>query len=252
MHAPSTSASSSVAPGSSLDRAAVIAALVYPSLLTLVYFVLAAELPTVVQQTIYLVGKLLQFVFPAVWVLLVLRLSAGSGAPAYRGVASGLAFGAVVAAAMLTAYQLWFAPAGYLAPMAPILQEKLGGFGVASIATYAALSVFYSLVHSALEEYYWRWFVYARLRSFLSTWPAIIISSLGFAAHHVIVLAVYFGPSHPLTILFSLSVAVGGLFWAWLYERSGSLWGPWLSHLLVDAAIFIIGYSLVAQWLADG
>jgi hypothetical protein len=34
-----------------------------------------------------------------------------------------------------------------------------------------------------------------------------------------------------------------------LYRRSGSLYGPWLSHLLVDAAIFWIGYDLVADLL---
>ena len=53
------------------------------------------------------------------------------------------------------------------------------------------------------------------------------------------------GFSSPATWLFSVCVAVGGAMWAWLYERTGSLLGPWLSHLLVDAAIFAIGYDLV-------
>jgi membrane protease YdiL (CAAX protease family) len=44
----------------------------------------------------------------------------------------------------------------------------------------------------------------------------------------------------------SLGVAVGGAVWARLYDRSGSLLGPWLSHLLVDAAIFFVGYELLA------
>jgi uncharacterized protein len=53
----------------------------------------------------------------------------------------------------------------------------------------------------------------------------------------------------PWTWLFSLSVAVGGAFWAWLYQRTGSLYGPWLSHLLVDAAIFLVGYDLASDLL---
>ena len=28
-------------------------------------------------------------------------------------------------------------------------------------------------------------------------------------------------------------------------DESGSLLGPWLSHCLIDAAIFLIGYDLV-------
>jgi membrane protease YdiL (CAAX protease family) len=73
----------------------------------------------------------------------------------------------------------------------------------------------------------------------------VAISSLGFMAHHVLVLGKYFGFSSPATWLFSVCVAVGGAVWAWLYERTESLLGPWLSHLLVDAAIFAIGYDLV-------
>jgi membrane protease YdiL (CAAX protease family) len=68
-------------------------------------------------------------------------------------------------------------------------------------------------------------------------------------AHHVILLATYFGWSSPWTYAFSLAVAVGGAVWAWLYERSGSLVGPWLSHLVVDAAIFLVGYDLARDLL---
>ena len=63
-------------------------------------------------------------------------------------------------------------------------------------------------------------------------------------AHHVIVLARYFGWGSPMTIAFSLGVAIGGVVWAELYRRSGTLLGPWLSHALVDAAIFIIAFHL--------
>ena len=35
-----------------------------------------------------------------------------------------------------------------------------------------------------------------------------------------------------------------------LYDRSKSLYGPWLSHALVDAAIFVVGYQMVKGHLA--
>jgi membrane protease YdiL (CAAX protease family) len=114
---------------------------------------------------------------------------------------------------------------------------------------YVALAVFYSLAHSLLEEYYWRWFVFGQLRRLLPLWPAIVVSAVGFMAHHVLVLSLYFGWWTWPTMLLSAAVAAGGGFWAWLYDRSGSLLGPWLSHLLIDAGIFFVGFHLVRQTL---
>ncbi len=64
-------------------------------------------------------------------------------------------------------------------------------------------------------------------------------------AHHVLVLGRFFGFANWATYLFAACVAVGGAVWAWLYERTGSLVGPWASHLLVDAAIFAVGFDIV-------
>lgn len=114
---------------------------------------------------------------------------------------------------------------------------------------FIALGAFYAVFHSLLEEYYWRWFVFQRLQRLWALTPAIGLSSIAFMAHHVILMAVFFGWSSPWTYFFSLSVAVGGAVWAWLYARSGSIYAPWLSHLLVDAAIFSIGYDLAKDLL---
>ena len=157
------------------------------------------------------------------------------GVPPRVGWGSDLALGLVVLAATWFLYQFVLKPFGSLADANQQVLEKVSGFGVGSIWAYAALAVFYSAIHSGLEEYYWRWFVFGQLRQLTTPGQPIGVSSLGFMAHHVIVLGFYFGWQSPLTYLFSLAVALGGAFWAWLYERTGSLAGPWLSHLLVDA-----------------
>jgi membrane protease YdiL (CAAX protease family) len=64
-------------------------------------------------------------------------------------------------------------------------------------------------------------------------------------AHHVFILAVYFGWDSPWTYFLSLSVAAGGFIWAWMFEKTASLYGVWASHALVDTAIFIVGYDVV-------
>jgi membrane protease YdiL (CAAX protease family) len=63
--------------------------------------------------------------------------------------------------------------------------------------------------------------------------------------HHVVILGGFF-PGHfwEIVLPFSLAIAVGGVVWAWMYERSGSLLGPWLSHLIVDVALMAVGYRL--------
>jgi membrane protease YdiL (CAAX protease family) len=161
------------------------------------------------------------------------------------GVLDGLAFGAVVSGGMLLAYHFWLKPASVFSAATEPMVAKLTGIGLLTPAAFIALGVFYSLLHSLLEESYWRWFVFARLAENARLWVAIFVSSLGFAAHHVLVIGFYFGWASPTTWLFSAAVAMGGAVWAWLYHRHGSLVGPWLGHLLVDAAIFAVGYDLV-------
>jgi hypothetical protein len=155
-----------------------------------------------------------------------------------------------VFAAALLFYHFWLKPAGHFGSAADVVREKIAGFHVNSVWTYLAMGVFYSVVHAFLEEYYWRWFVFGQLRQLLPVAVAIPVSGVGFMLHHILVLGFYFGWSGATTWIFSAAVGVGGMFWAGLYHRSGSLYGPWLSHLLIDAAIFAVGYDLVREWLA--
>jgi membrane protease YdiL (CAAX protease family) len=78
------------------------------------------------------------------------------------------------------------------------------------------------------------------------------MSALAFMAHHVIVLGEFFEEAPWLAWLLSSAVAIGGAFWAWLYERTQSIFASWLSHALIDAGIFWIGYELVRSMLGDG
>ncbi len=224
-------------------------ALLLPSLITYLYFVVLAQRPAEWQQTAYGVGKTMQFLLPVIWVLAVQRDGTRWGLPPLVGGRRGLAFGLLVMLGTWFAYQWILQPFGWLDEAGPQVQQKVRGFGVGSIWAYAALTLFYSAVHSGLEEYYWRWFVFDRLRHVTRLPWAILLSSLGFMAHHVIVLGFFFGWQSPLTYLLSGAVAVGGAFWAWLYDRTGSLAGPWLSHALVDVGIFVVGFDIVRNAL---
>jgi membrane protease YdiL (CAAX protease family) len=231
------------------DWIAVIFALVLPTLVTLAYFVLAAEFSPTVQQVTYGVAKTFQFLFPIGFVVLVQRHWPRLWPVTTSGVGVGLIFGLIVAASMYTLYHFGLKSTEFFAAAANEMREKIDGMDLESATVFIAVGVFYSLVHSFLEEYYWRWFVFGQMRELTRLWPAIVVSSLGFMAHHVLVIGTYFGFFSPVTWLFSFCVAIGGAVWAWLYDRSGSLLGPWLSHLLVDAAIFFIGYEIAGSLL---
>jgi membrane protease YdiL (CAAX protease family) len=230
----------------------VIFGLVFPMFITWGYFVLAASYSSGVQQTTYLVVKCIQFAFPLVWVVLVLRESLQWRRPTTNGLVLGALFSLAVVAAGWFLFDLMLRDTAAFAAAAPKIRDKIAKFGIDSTWKYAVLGVFYSLIHSLLEEYYWRWFVFRQLRNLVPLWPAIFVSALAFMGHHVILLSEFFKEAPWLAWLLSSGVAVGGVFWAWLYDRTGSLYSTWLSHLLIDAGIFWVGYELVRNALLNG
>ncbi|HKD35353.1 MAG TPA: type II CAAX endopeptidase family protein, partial [Pirellulales bacterium] len=226
-----------------LRWAAIVFALGFPSLLTWVYFIALDGHAAGIQQAAYVVGKTIQFVFPAFWVFVVERQRLERLALSGRGLMLGIAFGTVISAAMFGAYFGGLANSNVMLSAAAIVRQRLASFGVTNPAVMIAAGAFYAIIHSLLEEYYWRWFAFGELRRLVSLRTAIVVSSLAFTGHHVIVLVKYL-PEMPWWPLASLAVAIGGAAWAWLYHRSRSLLAPWISHAIVDAALFAIGYSM--------
>lgn len=227
------------------DLVAVLFALVMPTIITWLYFFQAEGMAPAVQLTVFNVVKTIQFTFPLFWVLAIQRGRVTLKPPNSQGLELGVAFGAVVASAMFAVYLAFLRGSQPVVDATEIVIAKVSGWGIDEPWKYTLLGLFYALIHSFLEEYYWRWFVFGQLRRFTSLGTAITISALGFMAHHVLVLGKFCGFDSPLTYILSACVAIGGAFWAWLYDRTGSLLGPWLGHMVIDAAIFAIGYDLI-------
>lgn len=230
------------------DLYALLFALTFPTLMTVVYFILLAGEVTAIQQVAFSIGKGIQFLFPALWIIRIERRSIGWQRPRVTDFAWGAVLGAALLAGTLALYHFGLKPAGvFTDAVVQAIRKKVEGMAVATIPRYVGLGVFYSVFHSLLEEYYWRWFVFGQLRRLISLPAAIFISGIGFMAHHVCVVSVFFGWFSIWSIGLSLAVAVGGMIWAWLYQRTESLFGPWISHAFVDAALFIVGYDLILR-----
>lgn len=233
--------------------------LLFPTGMAWAEFVLTARAgagPNRATQFAYAGGKLVQFAWPVVCVVFIerrfhLRASLGRkphDEPSWGfrpALALGIGFGLLVAAGMLALYFGALRDSAVFAASPGQVHDKLREFGLDSPGGFALFAGFVTLVHSLLEEYYWRWFVFGRLRRLVSLGWAVALSSAGFTAFHIFPLETFL-PGHFWTaaLPFAGCVAVGGAFWAWLYDRGRSLLPPWVSHALVDAALFVIGYDL--------
>jgi membrane protease YdiL (CAAX protease family) len=230
------------------EIAVLLLATTLPAAAAWLYFVALAGSPWM--PAVYGASKVVQFSLPAAAALAAAPRRPALPPLAPRALGWGFGSGAAAAAALLGLYALVFRGGSLAAGARPRISDRIEAIGAGSHARYAALALFLSVIHSFLEEYYWRWFVFGRLRAHAGPAAAVAVSSLAFAAHHVIVLHAFMGPERLWTGTAGLSAAVAaaGAAWAALYARAGSITSPWISHALVDAALMAIGYDLRWGW----
>lgn len=232
----------------SADSLVLVASLL-PLLAAWIYFVRMAGDDRA--RFVYLGAKVIQFSLPVVWLwttrspvqLPLLSTVRQLG----WGVISGLAMGVGI-----LAWCRWLLAGSALEEVSrQRIAATLANFGIDTPLSYLGMAVGLSLVHSLLEELYWRGFVFGRASAWAPRSAAVALSSLAFASHHLLVVQRYLpdGTFFTLALPATLAVAAGGAFWCWLFRKSGSLGPPWISHLLVDAALMLAGYQLTAALL---
>jgi hypothetical protein len=195
--------------------------------------------PGAAGPAIFLAAKIWLLILPAAWRLLVdqepLSLS-----PARRGgfgmaAVLGLAIGAtiVVTAAMIG--PRWIDEAHVRA-----MAERNG---IGTPARYLALAAYWILVNSVIEEYVYRWFVFRQCETLAGGARGALLSAVLFTIHHVVALKVQF--DWRVTALASTGVFLGGWIWSMLYLRYRSIWPGYLSHAIVDVAVYIVGWRII-------
>jgi membrane protease YdiL (CAAX protease family) len=226
---------------------ALAAAMLYPTLLAYLYIVAlpGAGADARAVQATWLGGKALECVLPLLWLRWLDGRWPRPTAPTGRGLVLGLGSGLAIAALMLLLY-FGVLRHHHLFSSAPArVHQKVAEFGLDAPAAFLGFAALLSVVHSLLEEYYWRWFVFGRLQRLLPVGAAVLLASAAFMAFHLIDLAAFFpGRFFRLALPLGACVGIGGAGWCFLYRRSGSLYGPWLCHLVLDAALMTIGYDL--------
>lgn len=223
----------------------------FPTVFTWTYFIFGERFAPTFSKYVFVAGKTLQFAFPAFVATFVLQTRWLVRRPNRRGLAAGAIFGGVVGCAIFLIGGYLTSDPGAFAPMIEQARNELSGrlvpLGLATPSAFFALTLFYSVAHSGLEEYYWRWFTFGLLSARLPSLAATLLANAAFTLHHILLLGVYFGFDQPATRFCAFGVFVGGLVWQEIYRRSDSIYGAWLSHGLIDAGIFGVGFLLLPK-----
>jgi len=195
---------------------------------------------TAAGKIIIVACRLWLVLLPALWLKFIDGGQWSWSPPKLGGFRTAAVLGLVIAAVIFIAHAI----ASHFGAMHPEkIVDSAARTGLNHPGIYLAGALYWITFNSLMEEYIWRWFVFRKFEVLLGGKPAVPAAALAFTAHHVIVLAAQF--YWPIALLGSVGVFIGGAIWSWLYLRYRSVWPCYLSHAIVDAAIFIIGYRLI-------
>jgi membrane protease YdiL (CAAX protease family) len=218
----------------------LILAATLPTAAALAYFVVWADQP--LAAAIYGGTKLAMIGLLAVlWRTGRLPVIAPAAAPR-PALREGLLAGAIMAALIVG---LSLGPlAGLWRAATPQIAAKVAEFHLATPAAYLLGALALCVVHSLLEELYWRRLVFGGLCARLPPAAAHPLAGLAFAGHHVVIAGVYagWGAAVPL----GLVVGGAGVAWSLLVRRHGGLAGAWIAHACCDAALLALGWRALA------
>lgn len=186
-----------------------------------------------------ILSKIWLLVVPLIWLFWVDKSNWKIQYPKQRDLLPGVGFGLLMFSIILIAY--W-----QLGPQwidITYVRDKAKQVGIDNLILYSASGLYWTFFNSLLEEFIWRWFVYRKCEILVSGLKAVVLSALFFTSHHTVGLAAYF--DWRVTILGSLGVFLAGAVWSWCYLTYRSIWPGYISHILADIAIFIIGWQLI-------
>lgn len=217
-------------------------ALCVPAISAFIYF--GTDAPPALAKPLYGAAKAFLLVWPLIAWFMILpqqQKQLPKSPNRKQSFIWGIVSGTMIVAAM---FGLMQTPVGDLVEATePMIREK--GEQLGFLKYFLPFAIAMSLVHSALEEYFWRGFVAGRLATAMNPTLGQIISAVGFAAHHYIIVWVFFPDATWLFLFLGTCVGIGGFIWSYIYQRTGSLLGAWVSHLMVDLGIFWIAWQVL-------
>jgi len=158
-----------------------------------------------------------------------------------RGVALGLGLGVIAGGAILA----FFAVGGERFLTGDQVARALAAWGIAP-GELTGLVPFMAAVSGPAEELFWRGFCAAELAGRTGRAVRLLVPSLLYASYHAATVPPLLR-SPALVVLALAAVAGAGLAWAWLRERTGSVWPALLSHAAAAGAYMVVARQLLAR-----
>ena len=214
----------------------ILPALFWQFLLALIYLL---WVPTGQTQLAYGIAKLLLVIWPLLWWTGLHRQLPSHVSLRRTSLWYGLVTGIII---VLTVGLVSWLSTDFFLNFRTALQAQVADFGL-NQTTYLWFALGLAIVHAGFEEWYWRSFVFRGLRLKLNWSAAALVSSLAFASHHIIVLMQFAPPW--FSVMGGLAVGLAGYVWCYQYQKTGSLFGSWVSHLLADLVVMAVGYWIL-------
>ena len=190
-------------------------------------------------KVLFFASKLWILFLPVFWRLVIDKEPLSISRPKHGGfkVAAvlGLAISVIIFAVYFTLGRMLIDPA--------MVRDMAAETGLSNVYAYIGGAAYWILINSVIEEYVWRWFVVEKCRDLMSSRAAIATSAFIFTVHHIFAMHIYF--SWLVVTAVSVGIFIGGAVWSWCYIRYRSIWPGYVSHAIVDLAVFVIGYLLI-------
>ena len=210
-----------------------------PSIGTALAMVVPATEGTTIGQICYFAAKVWLVVFPAIWLTFVLKQRWSWSPPRHGGFGVAALLGAAISVFIVSAFFL----IGEHIVDAQMIRDEAAANNIDAPVNFIVFGIAIFLFNSLMEEYVWRWFVFRQCETLVGGKAGVLLSALFFTLHHIIAIRAQF--EWTATILASIGVFVGGAAWSWCYLRFRSIWPGYVSHLIVDVAIYLIGAWII-------
>ncbi|MFD1862863.1 CPBP family intramembrane glutamic endopeptidase [Planococcus chinensis] len=99
------------------------------------------------------------------------------------------------------------------------------------------------LANPILEEFYWRGYMFTKLRPKMSANLTILTTAAFYTLYHLITIIPIFSLTFSLVAV--IPVFAAGLFWALIREKTGSITAAIISHMLSDFGIICVYWFIV-------
>ncbi len=223
----------------SAHRAVLALALLLPAPSLGVAFGMIWFPDTALGATVFALSKLWVFALPVTWLIMVDKKPLSWSPPKLGGFGIAALLGVGMSAAIILVYAV--IPDETL--NADRLRTAVLAVGLGSPGKYLAGAAYWIAVNSVLEEYVWRWFVVRQIGTIATARVAVVGSAAAFTVHHIVAMQVYL--SWPIVALAATGIFLGAATWSWCYVRFQSVWPGYLSHAIVDVAVFAVGYTVL-------